>query len=289
MNRRVFLGAMTAALATARTASAAASHQLDRIGLQLYTVRNQMKADMAGTLAQVAKAGYNDVEFAGYFDHTPKQVREMLDANKLTAPAAHLELSMLSAEQWPKTLELAHTIGHKLLVCPWIAEEERSAPGSWEKTAEAFNQAGERVRKAGLQFAYHNHNFEFGGAEGKRGYDVLLQHTDAANVSFEADLFWMTFAGADPLAYMAKYPKRFVSLHLKDMAKGMTTRSTKDNEMAIGDAAQVDVGQGGIDFAKILEVAPAHGVKYYFVEQDNAKDPIAMITNSQRYLRGLKF
>jgi sugar phosphate isomerase/epimerase len=289
MNRRVFLGAMTATLAAARSTFAEASHQLDRIGLQLYTVRDQMKADMAGTLAQVAKAGYNDVEFAGYFEHSPKQVRELLDRNNLRAPAAHLDLAMLSGDQLPKTIEMAHTIGHELLVCPWIDEAARATPAGWEKMADAFNKAGEAAKKAGLRFAYHNHSFEFAGPAGKPYYDILLAKTDPALVSFEADLFWMTFAGANPLAYLEKHPKRFVSVHIKDMSKSLTLRSSDEKEMGKGDAAQVDVGQGSMDWGKILAAAKRHGVKYYFVEQDNAKDPIAMITNSQRYLRGLKF
>ncbi len=293
MNRRVFLGAMTAmtaTLATARAAFAEGSHQLERIGVQLYTVRDAMKADVAGTLAKVAKVGYNDVEFAGYFDHTPKQIREILDQNHLQAPSAHVEFTTLG-EGWPKVLEAAHTVGHKLLVCPWIPEEVGKGQDRWQKSAEAFNKAGEASKKAGIQFAYHNHNFEFKEESYGKPYDLMLTHTDAGLVKFEADLFWMILSGNDPIAYMEKYPGRFAAFHVKDMARGYAKKEVEQSALAAEhmEGVMMDVGSGGIDFAKIFALGRKQGVKYYFVEHDNPKDPFASIANSYRYLHGLKF
>jgi len=293
MNRRIFLGTMatmTAALAAAGRAAAAGTHQLERIGVQLYTVRDAMKADVAKTLARVAQIGYNDVEFAGYFDHTPSQIRALLDQNHLQAPSAHVEYTALG-NVWPKQLDAAHTIGHKLLVCPWIPEDVRNSPDGWQRAADLFNQAGEASQKAGIQFAYHNHNFEFKPASIGLPYDFLLRHTDASAVKFEADLFWMILAGGDPIAYMEKYPTRFAAFHVKDLLKGYAKKEVEPGDLAEAHikGVMLEVGSGGIDFAKILEVARQQGVKYYFVEHDHPTSAFDSIARSYRYLHDLRF
>ena len=294
MDRRIFLGAMAGTMAATmvdgRSAFAEGSHRLDRIGVQLYTVRDAMKTDFAGTLAQVAKIGYNEVEFAGYFDHTPKEVRAILDQNHLQAPSAHVDFALLGAD-WEKTLDAAHIVGHKILVCPWIPDEIRNAPGGWQQAADTLNHAGEISHKAGIQLAYHNHNFEFHEVNGKKPYDTLLAKTDAALVKMEIDLFWMILAGSDPVAYMEKNPGRVVCLHVKDMVRGY---GKKEDEQSALDAAHmekvmVDVGSGGINFGRIFEVARRTGVKHYFVEHDNPKVPLESLRNSWRYLNDLRF
>jgi sugar phosphate isomerase/epimerase len=153
MNRRKFLGTMTAASVLApRLSWAADSHKIEKIGLQLYTVRDQMKEDFDGTLAKAAGIGYREVEFAGYFDRSPKNVRASLDRAGLVSPSAHFNSSFLG-DKWPGALESAGVIGQQYVVCSSVEEKLRQQPGAWPRIAEMFNQAGESARKAGIQFA----------------------------------------------------------------------------------------------------------------------------------------
>ena len=205
MNRRTFIGNASAATflasnptwATAASDATEAAHKLDRIGVQLYTVRDMMKTDFEGTLEKVAAIGYNEVEFAGYFDHQPKDIRAILDKLHLTAPSEHVSYEVVQ-NRWPETLDAAHVVGHNFIVCPSIDESERKKAAAYKKAAEVFNRAGEASKKAGIQFAYHNHSYEFepladGG--GKFGYDILLSETDPKLVKMEMDLCWITIAG----------------------------------------------------------------------------------------------
>jgi sugar phosphate isomerase/epimerase len=141
--------------------------KIDRLGMQLYTVRGDMEKDFEGTLAKVAAIGYKEVEFAGYFKRTPEQVRDALRKTGLTAPAAHVDYPSLAPDKLPAVLESARTIGHQFLVNPWIDETLRKEPDIWKRVADTFNRAGEASKKAGIQFAYHNHHFEFAPVDGR--------------------------------------------------------------------------------------------------------------------------
>ncbi|MGB2653121.1 MAG: TIM barrel protein, partial [Candidatus Acidiferrum sp.] len=169
MKRRTFIETSVAAALFAAHPSWAVetTHRIKRVGLQLYTVRSEMPKDFSGTIAKVARTGYKEVEFAGYFDHTPKEVRAIVDKNGLTAPSAHFTYEVIE-KQLPETLEVAHVIGHKYIVCPWIDEKQRTADG-WKQVVELFNKAGEASQKAGIQFCFHNHSYEFAPVEGLGG------------------------------------------------------------------------------------------------------------------------
>lgn len=276
MNRREMLQLLGAAAVVPRWKPwGARMARLDRIGVQLYTVRDAMAHDVPGTLAKVAAIGYQEVEFAGYFNQTPKRIRAALDADGLVAPSAHLALEDVR-DHWDTTLEAARTIGHHYLVVPWIDEDMRTADG-YKRIAETFNHIGEKANAAGLHFAYHNHNFEFKtvpGSGGKRGYDILLDNTDPHLVGFEMDLYWIIDGGGDPSDYFAKYPGRFPMVHLKDMdtAGHMTS-----------------VGSGVIPWAQILGEREEAGIRHYFVEHDQPKQPFESIRKSYQYLRNLRF
>ena len=246
---------------------------LDKIGVQLYTVRTLMQEDFPGTLKAVADAGYAEVEFAGYFDHEAEEVRALLERLSLDAPAAHVPIDVLR-QDLAGTIALARTIGHRYLVCPWLAPAERGSIGGYQKLAAFFNDVGKACRDAGLHFAWHNHEFEFEPIDGTVPFDVLLDETDPDLVEFELDLYWITKGGADPFAYFERYPGRFTLCHVKDMAA--------DGEM-------VDVGAGQMDFASIFARADQAGLKHYFVEHDSPADPIASITASHAYLSALEF
>src|SRR5207302_5128770 len=138
--------------------------------------RDAMKTDFEDTIAKVAATGYQEVQLAAYFEHSPQDVRALLDKNGLGSPSAHVDYPTVE-NKWPETLEAAKIVGHSYIVCPWIDEKQRAEPGGWKRAAELFNKAGEESKKAGIQFGYHNHSFEFQPSEalgGKLPYDFLL-------------------------------------------------------------------------------------------------------------------
>src|SRR6266702_6722653 len=289
MDRRTFLCTMTAAtLLTRRLGLAADDHKIEKIGLQLYTVRDLMKQDFDGTLARVAAIGYKEVEFAGYFDHSPKDVRAAVDRHGLTAPSAHIDYKSLG-EKFPEVIEAAKVVGHDYLVNPWIDEEIRKQPDGWKQAAETFNRAGEACKKAGIQFAYHNHWFEFLPVNGKLPYDLLLTECDPNLVKMELDLCWITVGGQDPLRYFDRYPGRFPLVHVKDVKRvpPVTAGGAQDFGSSMKD--MTEVGSGIIDWKKIFAQSDKAGIKHYFVEHDNPKKPLESIKKSYDYLASLRF
>jgi sugar phosphate isomerase/epimerase len=289
MDRRTFLGTMTAAtLLSRRLGFAADDHKIEKIGLQLYTVRDLMKKDFDDTLAKVAAIGYKEVEFAGYFDHSPKDVRAAVDRHGLTAPSAHIEYKNLG-EKFPEVIDAAKVIGHEYLVNPWIDEEIRKQPDGWKQAAETFNRAGEACKKASIQFAYHNHWFEFLPVNGKLPYDLLLTDCDPNLVKMELDLCWITVGGQDPLRYFDRYPGRFPLVHVKDVKRvpPVTAGGAQDFGSSMKD--MTEVGSGIIDWKKIFAQSDKAGIKHYFVEHDNPKKPLESIKKSYDYLARLRF
>lgn len=274
--RRAFLrGLGASALATLYPSAAVGRTRppvaaLDSVGIQLYTLRGLMRQDVERTLAAVSEIGYREVEFAGYFDHTPAEVRAMLERTGLSAPAAHVGLPE-PGDSWDRVLDAAVEIGHHYVVTPWLPEDWRTVAG-YTRAAALFNRAAEVALARGLTFAYHNHDFEFEPVAGQRGWDILLEQTDPALVQIEMDLYWIVHGGAEPLAYFERYPGRFPLVHVKDRA---------------ADGAQVDVGQGHIDFPGIFRRSTQAGIRHYFVEHDNPPDPLASARRSYDYLRAL--
>jgi sugar phosphate isomerase/epimerase len=296
MHRRTFIGtSIAAALASSRLSWASdALHHIDRIGVQLYTVRDAMQSDFEGTIAKVAAVGYKEVEFAGYFDHSPKDVRAILDKNGLSAPSCHVGYDLVE-KKWPETLEAAKIVGHSYIICPWIDEKQRSSLDGWKRAAELFNRAGEASAKAGIQFGYHNHSFEFepaGSLGGQLPYDFLLAELHPKFVAMEMDLCWISVAGKDPLSYFEKYPGRFPLVHVKDWVKDAS--SSSGYQGAMGQSVQygghmADVGQGSIDWKNLFAHSGKAGIKHYFVENDEPKSAFDAIRTSYAYLHDLKF
>jgi sugar phosphate isomerase/epimerase len=261
--------------------------------LQLYTVRDLLKQDFEGTIAKVAQIGYKEVEFAGYFGKSPQEVRKILDSNKVSSPSEHVSYDIVQ-NKWPETLEAAHVIGQTFIVCPWVEVSQRKEADGWKRAAETFNRAGEASQKAGIQFAYHNHAFEFEPSEtlgGKLPYDFLLAETDPKLVKMELDLCWITVGGQDPVKYFDRYPGRFPLVHVKDWTTkgpggsdygGATGESRKPGHMT-------DVGQGEIDWKRIFAQSGKAGVQHYFVENDEPKSAFEDIKISYAYLTKLTF
>jgi sugar phosphate isomerase/epimerase len=281
-NRRTFLATMGAAAlgiasrnAWATETLLAQHRKLKKIGLQLYSVRDLMKADLPGTLRKVAAAGYKEVEFAGYFGRTPAQIKELLKKNGLTSPSTHIGLDILEKDS-VRAFADAKAIGHQWVTVPWLPEERRKTADDWKAITTLLNQLAPQAKAAGLRLAYHNHDFEFKTVDGIKPYDMMLSQTDPSLVDFEMDLYWVTFAGNDPLDYFNRFPKRFPLVHVKDSAGG------PDNKM-------VDVGKGKIDFRAIFAQSDKAGIKHYFVEHDQPADPMATIRNSYKYLHALRY
>ena len=259
------------------------------IGLQLYTVRNAMQTDPAATLAHVAKIGYNSVEGATYtgsqkfYGMEPAAFSRVLKQNGLIMPSSHYRLgeekfngesqkgTMMSG--WDKAIDDAASVGIKYMVCAYLSDQERGGLDHYKKLAQDFNKAGEMCKKAGIQFCYHNHNFEFEKQDGQFPYDVLLANTDKNNVKMEMDMYWVTKAGQDPIALINKHPGRFPLWHVKDMDK------TPQKDFS-------EVGNGSIDFKQIFKSANKAGLQYFFVEQDKTPgDPFTSITQSITYIK----
>jgi sugar phosphate isomerase/epimerase len=249
--------------------SATASMSLPAIGLQLYTLRSVLETDVRGTLEQVADIGYDEVEFAGYYDRTPDDIRALLDDLGLAAPATHVPLSRIR-KQPDEVIRTAKAIGHEYVVCPYLQEEERTPLENYRRLADDFTAFGTRCTEAGLQFAYHNHDFEFTEMDGTLPYNVLLEETDPEHVQMELDLYWVIEAGHDPLAFIERNPERYPLCHVKDRGP---------------DGGMTSVGAGTIDFAAIFRKAQ---FEHYFVEHDNPDAPMQSIRQSYRALQGLE-
>ena len=258
------------------------------IGLQLYTVRDAMAKDPAGTLAQLAKIGYNSVEGATYtgsqkfYGMSAKEFAALLKRNGMIMPSSHYRLgeeqmngaavpgTML--HDWDRAVDDAAAAGVKYMVCAYLSESERGTLDHYKYVADQLNKAGERCQKAGLQLCYHNHDFEFQAQNGQLPYDLLLA-TDKKLVKMELDLYWVSKAGKDPLDLFKQHPGRFPLWHVKDMDKTPKQFFT-------------EVGNGSIDFKKIFAQAQLAGLQYFFVEQDMTPgSPFDSVTKSMAYIK----
>jgi sugar phosphate isomerase/epimerase len=247
--------------------------KLQRIGMELYTVRSLTAKDLAGTLAQLAKLGYKEVEFAGYQGHSAAEVRAMLEQNGLTAPSAHIDLPKIENEA-DATFADAKVVGHRWITVPSLPRGPRQTVEDWKQIAARFNTAGKKVNDAGFKFAFHNHNDVFRKAGDEVPIDILMRETDPALVSYQMDVYWVVNGGGNPVELLGKYPGRFKMLHLKD------SMGPPDHKMA-------DVGAGTIDFKAIL--SHAKGIENYFVERDDPTDPMASAAASFNYLSHLEY
>ncbi|WP_460949699.1 sugar phosphate isomerase/epimerase family protein [Spirosoma daeguense] len=258
------------------------------VGLQLYTLRDLMAKDPDGTLKKVAQIGYKEVESFGYgdgkfFGKTPKEYSDFLKSLGLSAPSGHYVTgkTMPNAKgtllkDWKRAVDDAAAIGQKYMVCAYLFPDERTKLDDYKQFAELFNKSAEVCKAAGIQFCYHNHDFEFKAMDGKIPYDVLLSETDKNLVKLELDLYWATFAEQDPVALFKKHPGRFPLWHIKDMEK-------------TAERAFAPVGTGSINFQRIFDAKSTAGLKHYFVEQDVCKlPPLESIAISYKNVEKLK-
>lgn len=266
--RKDFLKATAAFAGISFTTRLAAANPLGLpIGLQPYTVRNDLKDDFPGTLRKIVAMGYQEIEVSGgeeygvFYGHKPAELRKILDDAGLRVPSCHFGAPKDDAG-WDQYIEDAHNLGLQYMLSTTRNEWKTSLDG-WKQTGAFFNRLAEKSRKAGVGFAYHNHNFEYKVYDGITAYDELLRSSDKDLVKMQMDCFWTTFAGKDPVAYFHQYPGRFPMLHIKDLKPGYapTTGAFKGNPFT-------EVGKGVIDWERIFAAAPEAGVKHYYVEQD---------------------
>jgi sugar phosphate isomerase/epimerase len=271
-------------------------------GIQLYTVRENLPKDTPGTLKQLHDIGFREVETAGFGKYSVKEFRQLLDDAGLKCPSAHLNMN--AADLGP-IFEDAHALGAHYATSSSLAtgnmpRPPRPAPGAppaprpvmgalglegFTKLAAQMNEIGAKTKAAGLQYAYHNHNYEFEKMpDGSFGYDVLVNNTDHELVKFEIDCGWMSAGGADPIAYFKKYPGRFKMIHVKEfqpLSKPVISLSGPDRPKG------VDLGQGFIDYKPIFAAGKKAGIEHAFSEQEDPF-PISQMASAKAAYAFLK-
>jgi len=276
------------------------------IGLQLYTVGEDLKRDFDGTLAAVSKIGYRTVELAGLADHSAADWRRALDRTQLKCPSIHVpphSKTGVNLDELGALAEVAHTLGIGTVVCPIFNIPERltsqaqsaeetgkmlahlgasMTPDDWKRNGDYLNKKGAALKPYGLRFAYHNHNVELAPVGSSTGLDQLIQDTDPTLVTFEMDAGWVVAAGADPAALLAAHPHRFSAMHVKDVKA-----STRPNFSLQQDPCEV--GQGIIDWKTLLAKAYQADVRQFYVEQEPpfSKSRIESVGISFNYLNAL--
>jgi sugar phosphate isomerase/epimerase len=252
------------------------------IGLEIYTVRHEFAQDPAGTLKQVAATGYKEVETS--LSMKAVEFLPLLKANGLAFPSGHTGVPK-TLDEWKESVETAKGYGVRYLV---VGDNPRMDAEAWKKRADFFNQCGAVCLAAGMQFCYHAHFNELASLGATCGYDIMLTHCDARHLQMEMDIFWTTYAGADPLRYFRTYPGRFPLLHIKDLYKDVTVNpheSPPDN----GPNPFAPVGQGKIDWPKIFAHVGQAGTKHIFTEQDRCNmPPFEAMKISFNYLKNLR-
>lgn len=281
MKRRQFLRIAGAAAGAAAIlpGSAAAfnrSRRLRRVGLELYSVRDQMRKDPERTLAAVRAMGYDDVELLwsfGNFGRTPAQVKATLDKEGLRAPSAHIDpKSMLS--DWDRSLADAHLLGMEYLIVPSLPGDVKTLDG-WREWADHLNTAGAAARKANLWVAFHNEPDHMQPIDGQVPYDVFIARLDPSLVRLQLDVGNMVMGGGDPLKYLAAHGDRYWSFHVKDVVPDRK----HDTEL----------GTGIVDLERIFASIHDLDDKPLYVEQEEPKDSLASARQNARYLRSLDF
>jgi sugar phosphate isomerase/epimerase len=319
LSRRAFLataGAAATGLVASRVAGAEwfAAERLGPIGVQLFSLPKLLEKDFAGTLAMLAKLGYKEIELfgpypfsvqsakdswravtpqlgfsgSGYFGHSAKEVRQILDRNKLVAPSMHVDLETMRT-RLDQVGEAAHMLGHSYAGIASIPAENRRTLDDYKRMADELNAIGKRAAPMGFKVLYHNHGYGLHKMNGQVPLRVLIDRLDPAVVALEMDLFWTVASGTDPIALLDAYPRLYRLMHVKDMTK--QARFAGDG----GDPSQwmalfpfmTTAGNGVLDLPRILGHAKRNGVEHFYVEQDLAPKPEEQLGTSIRYLRAL--
>lgn len=299
--RRAFLGqagrlSLAALIGQAAPGALRATPLGGPIGIQLYAVKDALQANPAATLRALRAIGYGEVETAGFGPIPAREFRRLLDDAGLACPSAHLQFDPVNLGA---AFDEAHVLGVRYAASgslrALLQSDTKSGAGSpsgmtleeARRTAALANRIGEQARRAGLQYAYHNHDFEFADQGGGAiGYDLLLQESDPGLVKFEIDCGWMKLGGRDPRAYFARYPQRFPMIHVKDFLPAGAQPSAPGAPAYPG----AELGHGMIDYRPILVAAEKAGLKHYFAEQEGPFTRMTQLEAARQayeYLRSL--
>ncbi len=264
--RRKFLTAATAGLAAVAVKPLAfAEKPWPPLGVQLYTVRQLAQTDLPNVLAAIRKIGYRTVEtYVAQYKMTAADLRKAILDSGLSVPSGHFGYAGFDTKY-----DYAKELGLKFMICSSVPESLGSSADGFKRAADQYNAWGEKARKMGMQFAFHNHNSEFQTYDGKTGIEVLLERTDPHLVQWQMDCYWVAQAGSDPVAMLHKYAQRITTLHLKDRKPG----AQPTLETGSGSQHFTEVGTGTLDWKKILPLARKQSVRYMFVEQDTTELP----------------
>lgn len=288
LTRRQWLAGSLPLLAAAPLAFAKTTRA---IGVQLYTVRGTLMKESEKVIRTIAEIGYKEIEGAGRKDLI--SLLPLIKQHGMKAVSCHVEVPLVTGD-WeiyglPK-VELAEAIDSvkkaevPYFTMAYIHPKARGNADFYRRTADQMNKVGEACHKAGLQFVYHNHAFEFGGKPGERPIDIFKERLDKKLVALELDVFWVSVAGHDPVALLKEWKGRVALIHLKDKGKD---QAIQYNEV-VDKSAFKEVGSGSLNFAAILKEAPKAGVKHFFVEQDQTPgDPLDSLRKSFEYLSKL--
>jgi sugar phosphate isomerase/epimerase len=262
---------------TAANATTEAGTALTSFGLQLYTLRDDLPKDPKGVLKQISSFGYKQIEsFEGkqgmFWGMSNTDFKKYMDELGMVIISSHCDIN----KDFEKKAADAAAIGMKYLICPYKGPQKKL--DDFKKFADEFNQKGEICKKNGIRFAYHNHDYTFKELEGQFPQDVLMNNTDSSLVDYELDMYWVVAAGQDPDVWLKKYKKRFPLGHVKDRTKGATEA-----------ADSCTLGEGSIDFPKILKTAKENGMEYYIVEQEKyaGTTPLKAVEADAAYMKKL--
>jgi sugar phosphate isomerase/epimerase len=262
------------------TAFAAETYPL---GLQLWSLRNQLTASLPSGMAEVRALGFTVVESAGTYGHTAKELRTLADANGIKILGSHMDYGRLQTDLAGAIAD-AKTLGASYVIVAWVPHTTAFDVAQAHVAAANFNAWGAKFKAAGLKFGFHTHGYEFKPLEdGSSAFDVMLKETDPGLVFCEMDVFWVVQAGIDPVKLLRKYPNRFNAFHIKDMKKGAPTGLYEGHAPA---SDNVIVGQGAMDWPAIVAEGKKLGVQYWFIE-DETSDPVGNIPPSITYLKTL--
>lgn len=241
-------------------------------GLQLYTVRDQLGADLDGTLRRVAEIGYLEVETAGFAGAAADIIRSRLRQHALSAPSMHAGYDDLQ-RNLDSVVKDAVALGSRFIVCPSIDADQRRTADDWKRVCQTLNRTGRAVRGHGMTLAYHNHDFEFAPFDDRTTpFQLMMRETDPEDVKLELDVYWLAKAGLNPVQSLTNARDRVVLVHLKDMA---------------ADGATVELGAGTLHLEPIVRAALLVGAKRLFVEQDDSPNPLQSIATSLKFLQRL--
>jgi sugar phosphate isomerase/epimerase len=254
------------------------------VGLQLYSLREQFKKDVPGTLDVVKGFGIKYVELATTYDVPPEKFKKDLKERGLEAVSGHFPYEKYRDDVESIASE-AKQLGLKYAGCAWIPHEGDFNEKTCREAVAVFNKAGEALARHGIKFFYHTHGYEFQPHGQGTLFDLLMAETDAKHVSYEMDVFWIVHPGQDPVKLLEKYSKRFELMHLKDMKKGTPTGLLTGHTDVTNDAA---LGTGQMDLPAILKAAKKVGVKWYFIEDESPWSE-QQIPQSLKYLEQVKF